>query len=286
MNLNRINTILAILLAVIFVLLMLIRVDNSQPNYIVRLGDDMASSPAYTTYEANDNFPNGRTLQEPVPGTIARGSKQIHFVATPEGAKEAGEQLVNPFTAEQQMLSDSVGRGKVAYQTFCVACHAADGAGNGLVAQRGFPPPPSLLAGKSREMKDGQLFHILTYGQNSMPQFAAQLTHDHRWDVVNHIRHLQSQAPSPIVNTSTHGRLEYLDKTPDEPSTRNSEEVTNSDSKCVRRKVTRNRNNDISQSDKIGFFVSAEIYKSRPTRRFDSCRRLSIFSRIVSAAIY
>jgi mono/diheme cytochrome c family protein len=43
-------------------------------------------------------------------------------------------------------------------------------------------------------MKDGQLFHILTYGQNSMPNFAAQLSPDRRWDVVNHLRSMQAAA--------------------------------------------------------------------------------------------
>ena len=47
------------------------------------------------------------------------------------------------------------------------------------------------------QMKDGQLFHILTYGQGSMTSFAAQLTPDGRWDVINYVRRLQQQeAPS------------------------------------------------------------------------------------------
>ena len=45
-------------------------------------------------------------------------------------------------------------------------------------------------------MKDGQLFHILTYGQGSMAPMAAQLSRDRRWDVINFVRSLQKGVAS------------------------------------------------------------------------------------------
>jgi mono/diheme cytochrome c family protein len=192
--LNRLNLTLAVALVLSLVLLLLTRTDYSQPNYQVNLGDDMTYSPAYSSFEANSNFANGRTLQNPVPGTIARGSQRFHYEATPQDALRAGEELENPFDLTSEQGSESVERGRVVFQSFCVACHGADGTGNGPVAKRGFPPPPSLLMGKTLKMKDGQLLHILTYGQNSMPQFAAQLPPDRRWDVINYIRRLQQKA--------------------------------------------------------------------------------------------
>jgi len=178
----------------VLVLLLLMRIDHSQPNYQVNLGDDMTYSPAYSSYDANKNFANGRTMQSPVPGTIARGTQQFHFEATPADAIRAGEELVNPFDQSTEAGAASIERGKDVFQFFCAACHGGDGSGNGPVAKRGFPPPPSLLTGKTLPMKDGQLLHILTFGQNSMPSFAAQLPPDRRWDVINFIRSLQQQA--------------------------------------------------------------------------------------------
>ncbi len=201
--LNRLNLFLAIALLAVTVLLMLARVDHSRPNYQVLLGDDMTYSPAYAPFEANDQFASGRTMQSPVPGTIARGSLPLHFNATPTDAVRAGEELVNPFDRSTEAGVASIERGKVVFQTFCIACHGGDGAGNGLVAQRGFPPPPTLLTGKTLAMKDGQLLHILTYGQNSMPNFAAQLLPDRRWDVINFIRSLQQQAKPPATPATT-----------------------------------------------------------------------------------
>ncbi len=96
-------------------------------------------------------------------------------------------------------LQASVQRGAQIYAVYCISCHGATGAGDGPVAKRGFPPPPPLPTGKSVQMQDGQLFHILTYGQGSMSSMAAQLSRDRRWDVINFVRSLQLGAASPAA---------------------------------------------------------------------------------------
>lgn len=201
MTLNRLNCFLTFAMVTVVVLVVLSRTDHSRPNYQINIGDDMTYSPAYSSFEKNENFPNGRTMQAPVPDTIPFGTTRVHFKATPEDALRAGKELKNPFelsteegTASAEHRATALERGATAFRTYCIVCHGADGSGNGTVAKRGFPPPPSLLTGKTLGMKDGQLFHILTYGQNSMPQFAAQLPPDRRWDVINHIRSLQKAA--------------------------------------------------------------------------------------------
>ena len=201
--LSRLNLVLAVVLVFVLAMLAVIRVDYSRPNFQVILGDDMTYSPAYASFEPNKNFASGRTMQSPVPGTIARGAQPFHFDATPEDAIRAGEQLTNPFDLDSEQGLASAERGQAIFQIFCTTCHGADGTGNGPVAQRGFPPPPSLLTGKSLQMKDGQLLHVLTHGQNSMPQFAAQLPPDRRWDVINYIRRLQQDAPEPATTATT-----------------------------------------------------------------------------------
>ncbi|MBI2479284.1 MAG: c-type cytochrome [Planctomycetia bacterium] len=235
---NRTNTVLAVLLVVVVVMTAGVGVDYSQPN--IEILPDMKYTPAWEAFAANPNFANGRTMQPPVAGTIARGQMPLYFAATKEDAVRAGEELTNPHsltaiqaavTAEREQephgsrsrqdfgdtsaspellassatsaeaiarerFAASVERGGDVYRTFCISCHGPRGAGDGPVPQRGFPPPPSMLTGKSLQMKDGQLFHILTYGQGSMAPFTAQLSRDLRWDVINYVRDLQRSVPA------------------------------------------------------------------------------------------
>ncbi|MDA0285314.1 MAG: cytochrome c [Planctomycetota bacterium] len=116
-------------------------------------------------------------------------------------------------------LNASIQRGAAVYGVFCVSCHGPSGAGDGPVAKRGFPPPPPLPAGKSAKMKDGQLFHILTYGQGSMAPMAAQLTRDRRWDVINYVRGLQTTAPPGEIEAGPPSeRAAGMPETSDAPS--------------------------------------------------------------------
>jgi len=60
--------------------------------------------------------------------------------------------------------------------------------------QRGIPAPASLLTEQSAQRPDGELFHVLTYGQRSMASQEAQLSREDRWKVILHIRLLQLKA--------------------------------------------------------------------------------------------
>lgn len=199
---NRTNIALAVLLVVTVLLTFATRVDYSQPNFEIL--PDMKYSPAPTAYTPSSVFPNGRTLQDPVAGTIARRHMPIHYAATKEDAIRAGEELPNPLDASGsedepkrlEKLQKSIGRGAKTYRVYCACCHGAGGEGDGLVAvDPRFPRPPSFLTEKSRQIKDGQLFHILTYGQGNMAEFAGQLSPEQRWDAINFVRSVHPRMP-------------------------------------------------------------------------------------------
>ena len=60
------------------------------------------------------------------------------------------------------------------------------------------------------QMKDGQLFHILTHGQNNMASYASQLSREDRWNVIVYVRSLQAAAkpatapPAASVKAAQH----------------------------------------------------------------------------------
>lgn len=163
--------------------------DMSQPNADFLPG--MAEPVSYRAFAANPNFPDGKTLQEPAPGTIARGLMPLHYRARPQDAVRAGEELQNPLNANDAAVRE---RGAYVFAHYCQICHGAQGQGDGDVSKHGVPPPPPLRDGKSAKMKDGQLFHILTYGQGNMPSYAAQLSREDRWRAIVHVRSLQRPA--------------------------------------------------------------------------------------------
>lgn len=152
---------------------------------------NMAHSVRYAAFSPNPNFPDGQTLQRPVPGSIPRGYPPLSYQATPQDARRAGQELQNPFSAGD---ARAVERGAAVFTNFCIACHGAGGVGNGPVAQRGYPAPASLVAERAVNLQDGQIFHILTYGQVNMPSYASQLSRNDRWRVILYVRALQKQA--------------------------------------------------------------------------------------------
>ncbi len=166
-----------------------LRPDPARPNF--EFFPNMAHSARYAAFSPNPNFPDGKTLQRPEPGTIPRGFLPLHYAATPQDAQRAGEELQNPFSPAD---ARSLERGAVVFTNFCMECHGAGGVGNGPVALRGFPAPASLVAERAIQMKDGRIFHILTYGQGNMPSYASQLSRNDRWRALLYVRSLQKQA--------------------------------------------------------------------------------------------
>ncbi len=162
--------------------------------------------------ETGDRLLDGGAAGDGAVGNGAVGDRETgeggsRDIASDNGSSdegEAGDRLLDRGAAGDGAAGSGIAalvasrvRGGETYRVFCISCHGSSGAGDGPVAQRGFPPPPSLLTGNSLKMKDGQLFHIVTYGQGSMPGFAPQLTPAERWDAVNYIRSLQPAPPPP-----------------------------------------------------------------------------------------
>ena len=132
---------------------------------------EMVHSVAYESFSANPQFPDGKTLQTPPPGTLMHDAERAR-----------------PITPE---------RGEFVFRTFCVACHGGAGKGDGPVAMRGFPPPPSLLAPHALELSDAQILDIVSRGQKNMPSYAGQISVRDRQAAVLYVRALQGKAGQP-----------------------------------------------------------------------------------------
>jgi mono/diheme cytochrome c family protein len=188
------NVFLATVLAALVGYHWLLPHDSEKPNF--EFLPQMAHSPRADAYSASDVFADGKTLQAPPAGAIARGMMPMYYGTTPAEAQRAGSELVSPFGPDDRRARV---RGEQVFADFCATCHGPAGEGNGAVTQRGVPPPPPLFADRALQMKDGQMFHVITYGQNNMAAYAAQLSRDDRWHVIAYIRQLQQQKTKPAA---------------------------------------------------------------------------------------
>lgn len=188
---KALNLLLIAALCAVSALVVAMQRDFTRPNY--EFMPEMVHSPASAAFDANAIFADGKTLQPPPEGALAYGAERFHYGPGPEEAQRAGRELANPF-AEDENVAEHVARGRAVYRSFCFPCHGSGGGGDGPVAQRGYPPPPSLMAENARAMKDGQLFHVVTRGQGNMPPHAVQVAPDDRWKVALYIRSLQGPA--------------------------------------------------------------------------------------------
>ena len=84
-----------------------------------------------------------------------------------------------------------VAHGKEQFQAQCVACHGAEGQGNGPAAAGLNPKPRNFTSADNWKngRKPSQIFGTLTKGLNAMPSFAS-LPSDDRWSLVAFIRTL------------------------------------------------------------------------------------------------
>jgi mono/diheme cytochrome c family protein len=188
--LGKLHLLLVLGIALCLGTALLLRRDFREPNYELVPERQMALSPAYGAYAPNPNFPDGLTFRQPPPGTIARGSQAFPYGPTPAEAARAGQELENPFsvaTPEARKQAEAL------YATYCLLCHGKTGMGDGKVSGRGFPAPLSFLKPQAMEMKDGTMFHILTYGKGNMPAHNLQLSPDERWLTILHVRVLQNK---------------------------------------------------------------------------------------------
>ncbi len=136
---------------------------------------NMDSQPKFSEYESSKLFGNGRTLQAPVEGTVARDQLSLN----------------NAAQQKPDVTDGLLTRGQQQFNIFCSPCHDRTGTGNGMVVQRGFPHPPNFHDDRLRQADDQHFFDVITNGHGVMYGYGDRLAPGDRWAVVAYIRALQ-----------------------------------------------------------------------------------------------
>lgn len=148
--------------------------------------DGMSHQPRYDSYEQSRLFADGKSLQAPPDGTVARDAP----------ARRAALRERPPMTLA--LLQ----RGRERYDIFCTPCHDAAGYGHGTVPARGFPQPPSLHIVRLRAAPASYVVDVITRGHGVMYSYADRVPPADRWAIAAYVRALQDSQRVPLAQLS------------------------------------------------------------------------------------
>ncbi len=151
---------------------------------------NMDQQPRKEAQEENNFFEDGRSMRQPVEGTVARGFRKADL-AYYEGVDEDGEWIAD---APVEFTQSFLYRGKERYEIYCTPCHGITGDGRGIIMTGGYGyvPAPTFHQDRLREAPDGEIYSAIYNGVRNMPSYAHQIKTEDRWAIVGYIRALQA----------------------------------------------------------------------------------------------
>ena len=166
---------------------------------------DMYRSPAlepYVSYPGHGpGFGNTNKMiaRQPIKGTMPRGFVRYHLDPSDSGYFAAGNLLHNPLIITKQVI----GNGKQLFDIYCSVCHGTKGDGKGTITNPAYKAVPNYKdtlptrrgGHGMRDLKDGNIFHVTTFGLNAMGSYASQLTKKERWEIISYVHTLQGRDP-------------------------------------------------------------------------------------------
>ena len=99
----------------------------------------------------------------------------------------------NPLPITPTLLT----RGRQRFDIYCAPCHSRVGDGDGMIAERGFPHPPSYHTAALRNAPDSHFYQVITHGYGVMYPYADRISRHDRWAIVAYIRALQLSQHAP-----------------------------------------------------------------------------------------
>lgn len=180
--------------------------NKEKPNF--QYFPDMYVSPSYEAYGAYEVFENDQSAMMPAENSIPRGFQPYGFEDSFAGLEESKKVADYPFEVTEENLAV----GNKLYTVYCAVCHGDKGDGQGILVQREkFLGIPSY-ADAGRNIVPGGIYHVETYGLNSMGSYASQTNEKERWQIAMHVMDLKASLlgePS-ILETATKAAKEAV----------------------------------------------------------------------------
>jgi mono/diheme cytochrome c family protein len=178
---------------------------------------DMYDQPRYKPLAPSRLWPDGRSSRPPVDGTAARSEGSFAgttsgrqgtitpapapgpFDAVRDELRPAEERATVANVAMPPMSTSLLARGQERFDIFCSPCHSVAGDGDGMIARRGFPHPPSFHDDRLRNASDAHFYAVITNGYGVMHSYARRVPPADRLAIIAYIRALQLSQHAPIA---------------------------------------------------------------------------------------
>ena len=171
---------------------------------------EMYDQAKYKPLTPTQLFDDRNSSRPQVPGSVPYSGGALAGTSSGRNARLPAEAAsvtpsVNPLPINDGFLE----RGREQFNIFCAPCHSRAGDGDGMVARRGFPPPPSYHIARLREAPDSHFYDVISEGYGAMYPYADRIAPEDRWAIVAYIRALQlsQHAPSMSLDADDRARL-------------------------------------------------------------------------------
>lgn len=188
----------------------------------------------FTDPKTGERF--GRSMREPVPGTVAFGAKPfasmiagVDFAKRPRYLQEdqafytgrgPDGELIEYMPAEW-LTPELFAKGRENFNIYCIVCHGGTGDGDGMVGRLWANALPSFHAeqyqhGGGEKSLDGHIFDVIRNGvpnpggpyEYRMRPYASKVTVEESWGIVFYIRALQASRRGQPSDLPERERLE------------------------------------------------------------------------------
>jgi mono/diheme cytochrome c family protein len=155
-------------------------------------------------YNTNKFNPFAMNMRLPAPNTVRRTANGWlpYRGANDTTGLRLADKLVSPLADAPALLD----QGKLLYEINCQHCHGAKGAGDGKVAtgvkvkdektgaeveKSAYPGVANLTGDAYKNITEGHIFHVITYGKGLMGAHGSQVSEEERWKIARYVKQLQ-----------------------------------------------------------------------------------------------
>jgi mono/diheme cytochrome c family protein len=149
-------------------------------------------------FNSNKFNPHRMNMREAAPNTVKRNVQGWlpYRLSNDSIGLRLASRLKNPLDTAEAVLAS----GKALYEMYCDHCHGPKGEGNGKVAegvkidnvQKGnYNGVPNYKSDALKNITEGHIFHVITYGKNLMWPHGSQISPEDRWKIAKYVKTLQ-----------------------------------------------------------------------------------------------